>query len=97
MRRMPVMQTRSTNPQYKRAPPDSMAQAIESGSKTRPRFGFATMNDSMDGIIQRMLGKALIRSKLPGGACFPETGDQDFSFFTTRKPDLPLPFALRTV
>jgi len=29
-----------------------MAQAIESASKTKPRFCFATMKNSMDGVFQ---------------------------------------------
>ncbi len=36
-------------------PPDSTAQAVESGSKTKPRFCLAAMNNSMDGIIQKIL------------------------------------------
>jgi len=32
-----------------------MAQAIESASKTKPRFCFATMKNSMDGVFQSIL------------------------------------------
>ena len=40
-----------------------LEQAIESGSKTKPRFCFAIMKNSMEGIFQRILGG--IRKEIP--------------------------------
>ncbi len=51
---MPAVQARGAW----RAPPDSTARAVVFANKTKARFGFTAMNDSMDGIIQQILEEA---------------------------------------